>query len=175
MINEQSLQSLEKLHQMKTDGIISDEDYDKAKQRILDGKEKQTARVAVPSGDVVQGEFDDWVGWAKLPLQRYADFTGRSRRKEYWIFMLIPVAIMIVSIVLAIVSASLGVVVWLLASLAIFIPQLAVTVRRFHDQDKSGWFVLLLLAPFGVIAVFIFMLLPGTVGANSYGDDPIED
>lgn len=54
-----------------------------------------------------------------------------------------------------------------------FIPTLAVTVRRFHDQDKSGWFILLQFIPYvGGIIVFVFMLLDGTKGHNRFGADP---
>jgi uncharacterized membrane protein YhaH (DUF805 family) len=57
--------------------------------------------------------------------------------------------------------------------LAIFIPALAVQVRRFHDQDKSGWFVLLNFIPLvGGLIVFIFMCLDGTRGDNRFGPDP---
>ena len=53
------------------------------------------------------------------------------------------------------------------------IPSIAVQVRRFHDQDKSGWFVLLAFVPYaGGIIVFIFMLLEGTRGPNRFGPDP---
>ena len=58
-------------------------------------------------------------------------------------------------------------------ALATIIPSLAVQVRRFHDQDKSGWFVLLGLIPYaGGLILFIFMLLEGTRGPNQYGADP---
>ena len=57
--------------------------------------------------------------------------------------------------------------------LASFIPGLAVTVRRFHDQDRSGWFVLLSLIPIvGGLIMLVFMLLPGTAGQNRFGADP---
>lgn len=60
-----------------------------------------------------------------------------------------------------------------LYALAIFIPSLAVQVRRFHDQDKSGWFVLLGFIPYvGGIIVLVFMCLEGTKGKNRFGDDP---
>src|SRR6476620_154707 len=100
--------------------------------------------------------------WALLPLKRYADFSGRSRRKEYWSFALLIIAISIVlSLVFGLGSVltdpssamaaggfGLGLIVLLLFGLAIFIPSLAVQVRRFHDQDKSGWFVLINLIPY---------------------------
>lgn len=122
--------------------------------------------------------------WMLLPLKRYADFQGRSRRKEYWMFFL---GYMIVFAVLAALGGILGafdpagggvlgtIFIGLLVifALALLVPSLAVQVRRFHDQDKSGWFVLLGLIPYvGGLIVFIFMLLEGTKGPNRFGDDP---
>ncbi|WP_422346193.1 DUF805 domain-containing protein [Parasphingorhabdus sp.] len=125
--------------------------------------------------------------WMLMPLKRYAEFSGRSRRKEYWMFFLLNV---IVLFGLAIVGGILGAFtpdasgemglggglvlgLFALYALAIFIPSLAVQVRRFHDQDKSGWFVLLGFIPYvGGIIVLVFMCLEGTKGKNRFGDDP---
>lgn len=117
--------------------------------------------------------------WMTLPLKRYADFQGRSRRKEYWMFTLF---IFIVAVVLGIVEGILGLSgmvggvygpITTLFLLAIIIPSLAVQVRRFHDQDKSGWFVLIGLIPLlGGLVVLVFMCLEGTPGPNRFGDDP---
>lgn len=117
--------------------------------------------------------------WMLLPLKRYADFSGRSRRKEFWMFAL---GVLLAIIVAAILDGILGMsgmvggvygplmTIVLLASL---IPSLACQVRRFHDQDKSGWFVLLGLIPFvGGLIVLVFMCLEGTSGSNQYGADP---
>ena len=119
------------------------------------------------------------VEWMTMPLKRYADFSGRSRRKEYWMFVL---GCVIVAIVLSIVEGILGMSgmvggiygpLTTLFVLAIIIPSIAVQVRRFHDQDKSGWFVLLGLIPIlGSLAVLVFMLLEGTNGPNRFGSDP---
>ena len=69
--------------------------------------------------------------------------------------------------------AMLGVGLIFLVGLAIIIPAIAVQVRRFHDQDKSGWFVLLNFVPYvGGIIVLVFMCLEGTKGENRYGPDP---
>ena len=68
---------------------------------------------------------------------------------------------------------TVGVVFLVVYVLAVLIPSLAVQVRRFHDQDKSGWFVLLGLIPYiGGLSTFVFMLIDGTPGPNQYGDDP---
>lgn len=117
--------------------------------------------------------------WMTLPLKRYADFSGRSRRKEYWMFLL---GIIIVAVVLSIVEGVLGLSgmvggvygpLTALLVLAILIPSIAVQVRRFHDQDKSGWFVLLAFIPLiGGLITLVFMCLEGTPGPNRFGEDP---
>ena len=125
--------------------------------------------------------------WMLMPLKRYADFSGRSRRKEYWMFTLGSV---IVSVILyGIIGASIGLgnpedtgslalmsgagIILLVFAVAIFIPSLAVQVRRFHDQDKSGWFILLNLVPYvGWIVVLVMMCIDGTRGPNRFGPDP---
>jgi uncharacterized membrane protein YhaH (DUF805 family) len=122
------------------------------------------------------------VDWMILPFMRYADFSGRSRRKEYWMFVLfnilVVIALLIVSGILGLLASDddigVGAVVALLVVyfLATFVPGLAVQVRRLHDQDKSGWFVLLGLVPFGGIILLIFMVIEGTPGPNRFGPDP---
>ena len=124
--------------------------------------------------------------WMLMPLKRYADFSGRSRRKEYWMFLLFIVLVYFaLGVVLTMVGLSgngegsiFGVggatlIILLLFGLAVIIPSIAVTVRRFHDQDKSGWFYLLNFIPYvGPIIVLVFMCLEGTRGPNRYGPDP---
>lgn len=126
--------------------------------------------------------------WMLLPYRRYFDFAGRSRRKEYWLFVLFQV---LVSLAITAVfgrpsyervglfvgfSSSLsgpGGIAQNLFGLASFIPGLAVAVRRLHDQDKSGWLLLLVLIPLlGWFALFVLMCLGGTRGANRFGPDP---
>ncbi len=127
-----------------------------------------------------------------LPFKRYADFSGRSRRKEYWLFVLFlsgaALAIVIAMGIMLSAASSGGdlgsrglglgmpelmVLVFLVYALGVFIPHLAVTVRRFHDQDKSGWFVLLGLIPYvGGLVVMIMMMMEGTRGPNRFGPDP---
>lgn len=120
-----------------------------------------------------------------MPLKRYADFQGRSRRKEYWMFVLFQLLLLVpVMLVLSLFSAPeageesmLGgilLIIFGLIYLGVFmIPGLAVQVRRFHDQDKSGWLVLLGLIPYvGSIVLLVFMCLEGTRGTNRFGPDP---
>jgi uncharacterized membrane protein YhaH (DUF805 family) len=127
--------------------------------------------------------------WMIMPLKRYADFSGRSRRKEYWMFTLgLILAFLLLFALFAAFAATAGssgsddfesmvggtgVIVFVVAYLAILIPSIAVQVRRMHDQDKSGWFVLLSLIPYiGGIIIFVFMCMEGTKGPNRFGPDP---
>ena len=125
--------------------------------------------------------------WMLMPLRRYADFSGRSRRKEYWMFALLQFIIVIAFVALGgILGAfspdasgemSFGGGLFLgligLYALAVLVPSIAVQVRRFHDQDKSGWFVLLGFIPYiGGLVVLVFMCLEGTKGDNRFGGDP---
>ena len=127
------------------------------------------------------------MNWMTLPLKRYADFQGRSRRMEYWMF---AVFIMLVTFAWGVVAALIGgfstldggawstpFTLWALvgglAYLAILIPALAVLIRRLHDRDLTGWFALLNFVPYiGGIILIVLMLLPGTPGPNKYGPDP---
>ncbi|HEY1137189.1 MAG TPA: DUF805 domain-containing protein [Xanthomonadaceae bacterium] len=122
--------------------------------------------------------------WMLMPLKRYADFNGRSRRKEYWMFTLLNFIVGVVLYALMFMGmdyetgqpGTLGMLAMGLLGiyfLAILIPSIAVQVRRFHDQEKSGWFVLLGLIPFvGGLIVIVFMCLEGTRGPNRFGEDP---
>lgn len=124
--------------------------------------------------------------WMLLPLKRYFDFEGRSRRTEYWMYTLMTVLLYLLCIALIVIgaigregsgemnpTAMAGVGLMGLLILGLLIPTIAVQVRRFHDQDKSGWWVLLNLIPsIGGIIVLVFMCLEGTRGPNQYGPDP---
>ena len=87
--------------------------------------------------------------WAVLPLRKYADFSGRAPRAEYWWFYLGSV---IVSFGLGIVDSALGTaVIGGVFNLAVLVPSLAVTVRRLHDIDRTGWWLLAIVGVFGII------------------------
>ena len=107
--------------------------------------------------------------WKLVVLERYAQFTGRSRRAEFWWYFL---ANFIVSIGLNILVgiASIFWVVYVIYSLAVLIPGLAVGIRRLHDTDRSGWWLLIALIPLvGAIVLIVFFATDGAPGPNQYG------
>ena len=118
------------------------------------------------------------MSWFVEALKKYAVFSGRSRRKEYWYFALF---VIIISFVLNIIDVLTGAYertagVGLLSSifsLAVLIPSIAVTVRRLHDIDRSGWWLLIALVPLvGWIVLLVFSVQEGTPGSNRYGPNP---
>jgi uncharacterized membrane protein YhaH (DUF805 family) len=112
-------------------------------------------------------------------LKRYAEFNGRSRRKEYWSFILLFIILSIIATMLdasifhgMAINGEMGVV-SLILSLALIIPLLAVTVRRLHDTDRSGWWILLGLIPLlGQLVLLVLYCLDGTPGENRFGPNP---
>lgn len=142
------------------------------------------------------------LGWMIMPLKRYAEFSGRSRRKEYWAFLLLNVIVIAfllgfrfgtgggVSLMeaaqtggpLAVYGALFSGVGMLLALwwLGTLIPNIAVNVRRLHDRDMSGWwylgvFVAAFIPLVGTLVslgYLVLMCLAGTAGSNRFGDDP---
>ena len=131
-------------------------------------------------------------------LKHYADFNGRARRSEYWFFTLVHSLLVILPIIIGlvmIVTASLTqlhhpaseaprygnvgvfiIFIFALLHLALFIPQLAVSVRRLHDTDKSGFFILIAFIPYvgviGGIVLLVFYCMDSTPGYNQYGPNP---
>jgi len=151
--------------------------------------------------------------WMLLPFRRYVDFSGRSRRMEFWMFQLLNMIIYTIMMVIIFgglpwqqlmdgngadfgpnptpgeVFGIFGPLFWvgfafmMLWGLAVFIPSIAVAVRRLHDRDMSGWWygglliagfipIVNMLAIFGWIAFLVIMFLPGTPGPNRFGPDP---
>jgi uncharacterized membrane protein YhaH (DUF805 family) len=118
--------------------------------------------------------------WYFEVLKKYAVFSGRARRKEYWFFALFN---LIVTFVLMIIDAAAGVFdtesgfgpLSGLYTLAVLIPSIAVSVRRLHDTDRSGWWLFIGLVPLvGVIVLLVFMVLDGKPGHNRFGPNPKE-
>src|SRR6185503_11798790 len=92
MIDNEALNNIEKLHQLQKDGVISAEEFERSKERLLFGSKPATRPTVAATGsthsDVVPAR-EDWIGWATLPVRRYAQFHGRSSRREFWMFQLI--------------------------------------------------------------------------------------
>ncbi len=111
----------------------------------------------------------DW--YLKVLKEHYADFDGRARRTEFWMFALIN---FIVAIVLAFIGNMIHFT-WIstIYSLAVLVPSIAVTVRRLHDIGKSGWWWLIVLVPFvGFIVLLVFAVMDSQPGSNQYGANP---
>ena len=110
----------------------------------------------------------------KSALNKYAIFDGRASRREYWIFILINIIIGVaLQSAFSIFSAKLGLIVGAVYNLAMFIPSIAVGVRRLHDVNKSGWYLLIVFIPIvGFIWLLILNLTAGDVGENMYGPSP---
>lgn len=109
-----------------------------------------------------------------MPLKRYADFQGRSRRKEYWMFYLFYILASAALLMLDMFgTGGIGAVLYSLFALALIIPSLAVGVRRLHDTGRSGWWLLIALIPLiGAIVLLVFFVQDGTPGANRFGPSP---
>ena len=118
------------------------------------------------------------MNWYLTVLKKYAVFRGRARRKEYWFFalfnILISIGLVIIDAILGTYSTEMGMgFLSGIYSIAIIIPGLAVTVRRLHDTEHSGWWILICLIPLiGVLVLLVFMLLEGNPNENKYGPDP---
>ena len=112
----------------------------------------------------------DW--YIKVVRDNYSNFEGRARRKEYWMFVLINTIIsFVLGFVDGIISGPEGWVLGVVYTLAVMIPSIAVSVRRFHDINKSGWWVLglSLFVVVGWIWGFVLACQDSDIGDNSYG------
>jgi len=108
--------------------------------------------------------------WYTDVLKKYAQFSGRARRQEFWMFtlfnLIITVALMIIGGVVGFPLLST------IYSLAVLLPSLAVGVRRLHDTNRSGWFMLLCLIPLVGLVLIYFLALEGEKQENAFGPDP---
>jgi uncharacterized membrane protein YhaH (DUF805 family) len=117
--------------------------------------------------------------YALLPLRRYAEFSGRSRRKEFWLFELLMI---VAGVVIGTIEGIIGINTMVggiygplttLLALGTLVPGIAVGIRRLHDTDRSGWWLLLALIPFiGALVLLFFFVSDGTRGPNRFGADP---
>ncbi|HLY54648.1 MAG TPA: DUF805 domain-containing protein [Stellaceae bacterium] len=118
----------------------------------------------------------------KVLQENYANFQGRAARSEYWWFFLfviiVDIAVSILSGILGAVLGNTGAMIGSLISivflLAIIVPGIAVTVRRLHDLDRSGWWIFISLVPLiGPILLIIWYCTKGSLGPNRFGNDPL--
>ena len=111
-------------------------------------------------------------GAIKTCFRKYATFSGRARRREYWFFFLF---IALVQAFLSLIQEKTGMkpILTAIFSLIVLLPSLAVFWRRMHDTGKSGWNILLILIPvLGALLLFIFLCVDSMPGANAYGQNP---
>lgn len=119
----------------------------------------------------------DW--WKKVVIKNYANFEGRARRSEYWHFVLVNI-LLVIPFYIVLFSFERDVPdfqnvfsgLYAIFFLGMFIPWLAVAVRRLHDLDKSGWYLLIYFIPFGGIVLLVWYFTEGNKFPNKYGDNP---
>ena len=109
--------------------------------------------------------------WYQEALRKYADFSTRSRRMEYWMFLVVN---LVIGVVLGAIGGMTGMR-WIsiVYSIFVFVPGLAVSVRRLHDTGRSGWWLLLVCIPIlGWLVLLFFYVQEGQPGDNEYGSNP---
>ena len=120
------------------------------------------------------------MNWYLKVLRQYADFSGRARRTEYWMFVLLNFVFIVIAMaldnLLGITIGGMGYgPIYLLYALALIVPGIAVGVRRLHDVGKSGWMLLISAIPLiGAIWLIVLFATEGKPGVNKYGANPKE-
>lgn len=118
------------------------------------------------------------MNWYLAAVRKYAVFEGRARRKEYWYFFLFYVIFVWLALFLDFVlgTISMELEIGLLSgafSIAMALPYVAVSIRRLHDTDRSGWWFLIQFIPIvGTVWFFVLMVFDGQAGDNRFGADP---
>ncbi len=120
------------------------------------------------------------MNWYLKVLNNYFGFSGRARRKEYWMFTLFSAIFSMVALILdnvletAMEDEGYGLF-FILYSLAVFLPSCAVTVRRLHDVGRSGWMILIsFICLIGLIWLLVLLIIDSNPGENQYGPNPKE-
>lgn len=110
----------------------------------------------------------------KLAFKRWNDFDGRSSRPEFWFFVLFCFLVNLVIVALStVLGQGIGDMLSTIFFIVALLPNIAIGIRRMHDIDKSGWWILLPLIPLiGLIAFVYFAAQPGTKGTNRFGKEP---
>ncbi len=104
-------------------------------------------------------------------FNNYVGFSGRAARSEYWYWTLF---VIVASLVAGIIDALLGLgFIGAIVSLALFLPGIAVSIRRLHDIDRTGWWLLIAFTGIGLIVLVVFDCIKGTPGPNRFGPDPL--
>lgn len=112
------------------------------------------------------------MNWYLDVLKKYAVFNGRARRKEYWMFFLFNIIIMVVLGIVEGIVGGPGVLAGIYG-LAVLLPGIAVSIRRLHDTDRSGWWLLIGLVPLiGAIVLLVFFVQDSQAAENQYGPNP---
>ncbi len=112
----------------------------------------------------------DLINALKTCFKKYADFSGRASRSEYWFFYL---AIFLIGLILGVIDVMVGTnALSALWNLAVLVPSLAVAVRRLHDTDRSGWNLLWLLLPVVGAIVLLVFFCSASKAPNKYGEGP---
>ncbi|WP_241908279.1 DUF805 domain-containing protein, partial [Vibrio sp. 10N.261.52.A1] len=126
----------------------------------------------------VFSQIRNYMNWFVDVIKRPVEFNGRARRREYWYFFAVSLGI---TLLLSLIDNVLG---WYdpnsdigllsgIFSLLILLPGLSVTIRRLHDTNRTGWWVLLYLVPvIGFFILSIFLILDSNMECNKYGDNP---
>jgi len=107
----------------------------------------------------------DFVTAVKTCFAKYADFSGRASRSEYWWFVLFEVIVLVV-------AQLIHQYVYAIAALGLLLPALAAGARRLHDIGKSGWFLLLGIIPLVNFYLLYLMVQPSDPAANNFGEPP---
>ena len=108
-------------------------------------------------------------------VEKYATFSGRATRSEYWYFVLFNALVNILTVTFDAIVFSSSPVFNTLFSLIVLIPSLAAAVRRLHDVNRSGWWLLLWLTIIGIIPVLYWLIKNSDSGDNDYGSNPVQN
>jgi len=113
------------------------------------------------------------MNWYLAAIKKYAVFSGRARRSEYWYFVLFNfIGFIVLLNITQLINNDGSFALMSLFTIGLFLPGLAVAVRRLHDIGKSGWFLLVWFIPFGGIWLIVSLATEGVKGSNEYGADP---